>query len=145
MTGNAQVQIWVYVSGKMKFIPLITLEAVSLKCIGHIFSAYVCCTWFCDGTGYRTQRPPWKTWHVTAMPTDMLEARQKLTRPFFKAEKKVGVNSVCAKIIFITRLKKRPLRMLLASRGGCIPSVGNQRCQRTIQNEEGCICIGAVH
>lgn len=129
----------------MKFISLSTLQAVSLKCIGHIFSAYICYTWFYEGTGYRTQTPPWKTWRVTAMPTDLLEARQKLTRSFFKAEKRVGVSSICAKIIFITRQKKRPLRMLLTSRGGCIPSVGNQRCQRIIQNEEGCICIGAVH
>lgn len=49
-----QVYLWVYVSAKMKFISLSTLEAVSLKCIDHIFLAYIPYAWFCDGTGYRT-------------------------------------------------------------------------------------------
>lgn len=54
MIGDEWVQLWIYVNGKMKFISLSTLEAVSLKCVGHISSAYILCTWFYDGTGYKT-------------------------------------------------------------------------------------------
>lgn len=86
MIEDEQVQLCVYVSAKMKLISLSSLEAVSLKYIDHIFSAYIPYTWFYDGTGWvqDIKTALENTRHVIAMPIGKLVTRKKLARAFSK-------------------------------------------------------------
>lgn len=93
-------------------------------------------------TGHRDYPGKHGVW-LTCLQT--CRGKTKTTRPFLKLRREWGWVFYVQKLRLHHMAGKDTSEMLLASRRGCIPSVGNQRCQRTIQNEEGCICTEAVH